>query len=332
MQDLGLAPNGTDSTPWAVSRDGSVIVGEVHVTGMGQHAFRWTAPTGMVDLGVPTGSIQSHGIGVSGYGSVVGGYVEVNPYNAFRWTPSAGFELLGTPVGGTDSSGGGVSGNGLVIVGAATVAEGSRAFRWTAAEGFTTLGVPAGFTSSIAVAASGDGSVIVGRASAPGIGTAFRWTAPGGIQSLPGTRSASGISSDGSVVIGNSSGGAFLWTAARGTVLVQSLLGATLPPGWTLDQGYGVSADGLRVTGWGHDPAGHSEAWIATLTPDLLGCYANCDSSTAAPVLNVNDFVCFMNRFAGSDSYANCDGSSVAPVLNVNDFICFQMEFAAGCP
>jgi hypothetical protein len=27
-------------------------------------------------------------------------------------------------------------------------------------------------------------------------------------------------------------------------------------------------------------------------------CYANCDASTIAPVLNVNDFVCFLNRFA----------------------------------
>jgi hypothetical protein len=25
---------------------------------------------------------------------------------------------------------------------------------------------------------------------------------------------------------------------------------------------------------------------------------ANCDASTAAPVLNVNDFTCFLNKFA----------------------------------
>jgi agmatine/peptidylarginine deiminase len=61
-------------------------------------------------------------------------------------------------------------------------------------------------------------------------------------------------------------------------------------------------------------------------------CYANCDGSTASPVLNVNDFVCFQQRFAAGDSYANCDGSTAAPVLNVNDFVCFQQLFAAGCP
>jgi hypothetical protein len=61
-------------------------------------------------------------------------------------------------------------------------------------------------------------------------------------------------------------------------------------------------------------------------------CYANCDNSTVTPVLNINDFVCFLNAFAAGDPYANCDGSSVSPVLNINDFVCFQNAIAAGCP
>ncbi|MFN0133934.1 MAG: GC-type dockerin domain-anchored protein [Phycisphaerales bacterium] len=61
------------------------------------------------------------------------------------------------------------------------------------------------------------------------------------------------------------------------------------------------------------------------------GCYANCDNSTVAPILNVNDFICFQNAFAAGDPSANCDGSTTPPVLNVNDFICFQNAFAAGC-
>ena len=61
-------------------------------------------------------------------------------------------------------------------------------------------------------------------------------------------------------------------------------------------------------------------------------CYPNCDGSTLMPILNVNDFACFMNKFASGDPYANCDGSTAAPMLNVNDFICFQQKFAAGCP
>jgi hypothetical protein len=63
-----------------------------------------------------------------------------------------------------------------------------------------------------------------------------------------------------------------------------------------------------------------------------LGCYANCDGSTVTPVLNVNDFTCFLNKYAAGDAYANCDGSTIAPILNVNDFTCFLNRFAAGCP
>jgi hypothetical protein len=61
-------------------------------------------------------------------------------------------------------------------------------------------------------------------------------------------------------------------------------------------------------------------------------CYANCDGSTAAPVLTASDFVCFMNRFAAGDLLANCDGSTAPPVLNVADFSCFVAKFIAGCP
>jgi hypothetical protein len=61
-------------------------------------------------------------------------------------------------------------------------------------------------------------------------------------------------------------------------------------------------------------------------------CYANCDGSTAAPVLNVADFTCFLQRYAAGDSYANCDQSTAIPVLNVADFTCFLQRYAAGCP
>jgi hypothetical protein len=72
--------------------------------------------------------------------------------------------------------------------------------------------------------------------------------------------------------------------------------------------------------------------WESVLPVAGPTCYANCDQSTAAPVLNVNDFVCFQAKFAAGDAYANCDRSTAPPVLNVNDFVCFQARFAAGCP
>ena len=35
---------------------------------------------------------------------------------------------------------------------------------------------------------------------------------------------------------------------------------------------------------------------------DAAACWANCDNSTTAPVLNVLDFSCFLNRFAAGCS------------------------------
>jgi hypothetical protein len=60
-------------------------------------------------------------------------------------------------------------------------------------------------------------------------------------------------------------------------------------------------------------------------------CYANCDHSTAAPVLNVADFTCYLQRYAAGDLYSNCDSSTVPPLLNVVDFVCFLTRYAAGC-
>ncbi len=67
--------------------------------------------------------------------------------------------------------------------------------------------------------------------------------------------------------------------------------------------------------------------WAGTIP----ACYANCDGSTVVPILNVNDFQCFLNKFAAADLYANCDNSTNPPVLNVNDFQCFLNKYAGGC-
>jgi hypothetical protein len=73
--------------------------------------------------------------------------------------------------------------------------------------------------------------------------------------------------------------------------------------------------------------------WSVTASATTVPvCYANCDQSTIPPVLNVLDFNCFLNAFAGGSAYANCDQSTIAPVLNVLDFNCFLNRFAGGCP
>ena len=110
---------------------------------------------------------------------------------------------------------------------------------------------------------------------------------------------------------------------------------------YTIDGGGGPSAGGgFSLTGTIGQPDAAASAgsifecnggfWVTPLI--TASCYANCDNSTITPVLNVNDFTCFLNRYAAGDPAANCDASTIAPTLNVNDFTCFLNRFAAGCP
>jgi hypothetical protein len=70
---------------------------------------------------------------------------------------------------------------------------------------------------------------------------------------------------------------------------------------------------------------------VVTVTAGGPTCYANCDHSTAVPFLNVQDFSCFLTKYASADPYANCDNSTTIPTLNVQDFSCFLTKYATGC-
>ena len=105
----------------------------------------------------------------------------------------------------------------------------------------------------------------------------------------------------------------------------------TLPEGYSESAAtsIGFSSGGISIGGYAVNAAtGLPEAFT---WHDPSQCYANCDHSTTPPFLNVNDFICFMNKFASGDSYANCDNASTPPILNVLDFGCFLNRFAQGC-
>jgi hypothetical protein len=91
----------------------------------------------------------------------------------------------------------------------------------------------------------------------------------------------------------------------------------------TLEEMYGLAHDNGTVAA-----APILDIWAAPPPP----CYANCDGSTSAPVLNVADFQCFLQRYSAGDEWANCDASTATPTLNVADFSCFLQKYAAGCP
>jgi len=60
-------------------------------------------------------------------------------------------------------------------------------------------------------------------------------------------------------------GQGWIWRADIGVQSVQTALGAVLPAGWTIINARGVSGNGQFVTGSAINPAGHVEAWLATM-------------------------------------------------------------------
>jgi probable HAF family extracellular repeat protein len=133
---------------------------------------------------------------------------------------------------------------------------------------------------SYAYGVSADGSVVVGIGSSelnsdPFRSEAFRWTSGGGmvgLGDLPGSgfqSLATGVSADGSVVVGQGLGAsgfeAFRWTSGGG----MSGLG-DLPGGGFFSLATGVSADGSVVVGYG-DGASGNEAFRWTSSGGMVG-------------------------------------------------------------
>ena len=85
------------SWPMAISRDGRAIVGNHGTAGRegrgAQHAFRWTAEEGLVDLGVLPGVDHSIATAVNADGSVIVGS-SGSSVEAFIWDPAHGMHSL----------------------------------------------------------------------------------------------------------------------------------------------------------------------------------------------------------------------------------------------
>jgi probable HAF family extracellular repeat protein len=253
-----------------VSADGRVVVGDSE-SPLGRQAFRWTADTGTVGMGFLPGAggdSFSYAYGVSADGRVIVGGSSFEPNQAditeaFRWTAGTGMVGLGDLPGGTFESGAArVSADGSVITGfSSSVLAPSlgEAFVWSEATGMVGLGVLGGneILASRAHDISADGSTAVGWSSSYGI-EAFRWRQDAGmvgLGDLPGGLSdsrARATTADGSIVVGSSSAGpggprSFRWTAETG----MTFLIPALPPGWSLEMAWDVSADGSVVVGRG---------------------------------------------------------------------------------
>jgi probable HAF family extracellular repeat protein len=251
MVDLGslLTDSGLNydySYAYAVSADGSAVVGQSNTDDENTHAFRWTGDLGMADLGT-LGGTYSYAVDVSNDGSVVVGtaYTEGNSnHHAFRWTEAGGMADLGT-LGGTYSSANQVSGDGSVVIGQAYTADNNNyvGFRWS--DGEMQAVQLEGSTYSYLRGLSYNGSVVVGQSNLNDGNLAIRWSEATGTQTVVDwivdqggavaegyeLTDAFGVSADGKIIAGR---GIYedkntLWLARESTPVVEPTTPAATP-------------------------------------------------------------------------------------------------------
>ena len=171
FQPLGLPTGTTGSGIIALNRDGSVAVGSL-VDNLTYSTFRWTRNGGYIDLLLPP---QSWPTAVSDDGAVVAGGSQ-SPYASqlvppFRWTGASGAALLPVPPN-SNAYVRAINGDGSVIVGYVTYNTAvfpKHAVRWIiGAAGDVTmedLGLPPNGHDAEASGVSSDGTVVVGTAT-----------------------------------------------------------------------------------------------------------------------------------------------------------------------
>jgi len=299
MTGLGSLPGSTfGSRANGVSGDGSVIVGRSR-SSLTLEGFRWENGT-MVGLGTIPGYASSAALGVARDGHTIIGHgyrdlqlneslddINYTAIQAALWTNGVPVALGDLPGGPFDSASGGpgaINANGTIILGRSRteISQTYEACRWINGE-IGALGfLPGGLPYSMALAISGDGAAIVGRSSSARStqgsdrGEACRWDGgvPSGLGDLPGgdfDSIAWGVSDDGEVIIGTGTSStrreAFVWDRVNGIRPLKEVLESLQLNlnGWTLDEAFGISADGTVITGTGtHD--GTPEGWIAKVS------------------------------------------------------------------
>jgi uncharacterized membrane protein len=290
---LGSVSNSSQSAPYGVSGDGSVVVGLGWICPMAfscGRAFRWGATTGMVMLET-IGGDGSRANGVSGDGHTIVGWQQIATRVPAVWVN--GVQTVLDPVGAGE-------------VWAAN-ADGTRIAGWNignamawAWNGSTwdaqTIGFFTASHSGRANAISDDGSVVAGQCS---------------LGSFPPFTTS-----------------ALYWTQATGPVELKPYLeslGTAGLSGWTLNRIVAMTPDGRTLLGAGSTTGFSfpSEGFLVTFPES---CYADCNADGA---LTVADFGCFQTKFVAGDPYADCNNDSA---FTVADFGCFQTKFVAGCP
>jgi probable HAF family extracellular repeat protein len=311
-----------ESEALAVSGDGSVVVGDSLVENPNNptldltEAFIWEASvmTGLGFLEVSSGNDQSVATAISDDGAVVVGRSHVsNPggpgkvNEAFIWEAGVmtGLGFLADDGNDYESEALAISGDGFVVVGRAKNTDPNKssksvdeAFIWEAGV-MTGLGFLQDNTFKVRSEATGvsyDGSTVVGTSNVDhpdtpqsSVEQAFIWvdgvmTGLGFLTGSPGPYQsvATGVSADGSVVVGESKVDGilqpFLWTAESDEMrslreVLEADLGVDLT-GWTFDNPPVVSADGNTIIALATNPDGDVETFVSYVPEPAGGIYA----------------------------------------------------------
>jgi uncharacterized membrane protein len=210
---------------------------------------------------------------------------------------------------------------------------GFEAFLWDEINGQQFLGT-FGLAMSFANRMNDLGQVIGYARSGTG-STRRNWIYTDGIgmQEIPMRGAAAAVNNHGVVVGWQSSPGpslAWIWSETHGGVFLGTMFDF-VAAGISGTEARDINDAGqILVHGYDNN-AGEFRSFV--MTPISASCYADCDQSTGAGVLDIFDFLCFQNSFVNADPYAcDCDTSTGPRVCDVFDFLCFQNSFVAGCP
>lgn len=199
----GLVPTGWDgsvSSTWGMTTNGSTIVGLGFLTAANAHAVKWDEVNGMVDLGSIVAGRSSRANAINAAGTVIVGWQDepTGTRSGAKWQD--GVETFITDNNGNNvGEAGGISADGNTIIGSAN----PNPYVWNAASGLTYITHPnASFSfKGGATGISADGKKVIGYYRAfgapPMSGEGFIWTSATGRINLNDYAASLGIATNG---------------------------------------------------------------------------------------------------------------------------------------
>jgi uncharacterized membrane protein len=290
----GYTNTGTASV---ISADGKIKVGD---GGGSKNGGYWDAGNQFHPLPLGASDAVALALAITPDGSVIAGSVlsatgvpDEFEYEVALWTPGGtGVTRRGKLPGFQNTIVTGIARDGSTVCGYANKFDGgnssTRAFTQYGDNLPRSLGTLAGNADTAAYGISELGDWIVGASGFAGAEQAFAWTIFGGISALEGSQGRSAgyavrltanspsgtlgriVGFNGDFTTGDT---AFMWNGkgqVEGTILgllINTYKKAIGP--WHLSAAYAISDDGLTVAGFGTNPQGKQEGWVALL-PEIL--------------------------------------------------------------